>query len=399
MAVTIRPRILSTSFSTFKRLMSSTVVEPSVAVNHMSANNEKTPGTFRTSESNPACHGENHLGLFYTVPPEVKQQLFLHGGLPKLFVKQVKTFQETCIMVRSPALEIMEYMKAADYSGPAIRYVLFGKPGCGKTISLAHILHFGYVSGFLLVHVPWVPNWFRRCKESTNSTTKEGFIDLPLDAAAWLIHFKTQNATLLNKLNLTVSQQYTWSKRESTEEGAPLLELVELGINRVKYASDIVIALIKEIKKSSTSGKCRTLVVLDGFNAFFSTKTRIKSDTKSMVLPSKVTLTEAFLDITKFDWCNGGVILTVDELASCDERHGSNFPVYQLGREGFEHLDPFVPIQIEEYNHKEINTCLEYYIDRRWLQSPKGRTEEGRKELIFLSGRNPFQLMQICAPL
>ncbi|XP_046404182.1 28S ribosomal protein S29, mitochondrial [Ischnura elegans] len=399
MAIGMRCRMLSAYVSTLNRLMSSTVVEPSVAVNHMSANSDNSSRIFRTNESNPAKHGENHLGLFYTVPPDVKQLLFQHGGLPKSFEKQVKTFGETCIMVRPPALEIMEYMKAADYSGPAIRYVLFGKAGCGKTLSLCHILHFGLVSGFLLVHVPWVPNWFRRCKESSNSTTRDGFIDLPLDAAAWLIHFKSQNAPLLQKLNLTINNEYVWSKREVTNKGAPLTELIDLGINRIKYASEIIVAVIREIKELSTSGKCKTLVALDGFNAFFSTKTRIKSDDKSMVLPSKVTLTEAFLEITKFDWCNGGVVLTVDQLAACDDRTGSDFPIYQLGQEGFEHLDPFVPVQIEEYNHREVNSCIDYYIDRRWLQSPKAGTDEGRKELEFMSGRNPFQLMKICAPL
>lgn len=46
-----------------------------------------------------------------------------------------------------------------------------------------------------------------------------------------------------------------WSKREKTEEGAPLLELVEHGISRVKYASECVIALVKEIKAHSTQGR------------------------------------------------------------------------------------------------------------------------------------------------
>jgi uncharacterized membrane protein len=46
-----------------------------------------------------------------------------------------------------------------------------------------------------------------------------------------------------------------WSKREKTEEGASLLELVEHGMNRVKYASDCVVAVVKEIKAHSTQGR------------------------------------------------------------------------------------------------------------------------------------------------
>jgi small subunit ribosomal protein S29 len=50
-----------------------------------------------------------------------------------------------------------------------------------------------------------VPNWMRACKEVSNSTTREGYVDLNLDAAAWLIHFKRQNATLLNKIDVSIS--------------------------------------------------------------------------------------------------------------------------------------------------------------------------------------------------
>lgn len=45
-----------------------------------------------------------------------------------------------------------------------------------------------------------VSEWLRRVprhKEMSNSQSHEGFVDLPLDAAAWLLHFKSQNQTLL----------------------------------------------------------------------------------------------------------------------------------------------------------------------------------------------------------
>lgn len=42
-----------------------------------------------------------------------------------------------------------------------------------------------------------VPNWFKGPKEFSDCPTKEGFVDIPLDAAAWLIHFKNQNSKFL----------------------------------------------------------------------------------------------------------------------------------------------------------------------------------------------------------
>lgn len=90
------------------------------------------------------------------------------------------TLNELCLMVRKPSLEIIRYLKEADYNEPVLRYVLCkftnnlliwnfcfflhiqfinlfedGKTGTGKSISLAHVLHYGMSAGYLLVHVPW----------------------------------------------------------------------------------------------------------------------------------------------------------------------------------------------------------------------------------------------------
>lgn len=91
--------------------------------------------------------------------------------------------------------------------------------------------------------------------------------------------------------------------------------MIDLGINRLKYASEIIIALMSELKEASIAGKCNTLVVIDGYNTFFTETTRIFNDNKVMMLPEKISLTIAFLDITKHDWCNGAVVLSVDQLA------------------------------------------------------------------------------------
>lgn len=351
---------------------------------------------FRTLENSPANQTIDQIGKFYKISPEIKKQLFSHGGFPKSFEKQVKTFGESCLMIREPALEVINHIKNADLNRPANRFVLYGKDGAGKSLTMAHLIHYGYESDFILVHIPWVPNWFKRAKEIANSTTKEGFIDLPLDAAAWLIQFKSQNGPILGKLDLKISQDYIWSKRETTPKGATLLELIDHGINRVKYASDAVAAVIGEIKSQSTAGLCKTMVFIDGYNAFFYPKTRIVADNKAKISPDKVTLTQPFLDITNYDWKNGVCILGVDQMALTEERMESELPRYQLGKEGFEHLDPFIPIRVDNYSDKEYVSCINYYLDRKWIQNH----EQGfDKELEFLSGKSPYKLMQMCASL
>jgi small subunit ribosomal protein S29 len=351
---------------------------------------------FRTLENDPRKQSLQNSSKFYQIKPETKKQLFSYGGFPKSFEKQVKTFGETCIMVREPALEIINYINNTDFAKPTVRYVLYGENGVGKTLTLAHLVHYGYVNEFVLVHVPYVPYWFKHPKESGASSSKEGLIDLPLDAAAWLLHFKAQNSELLSKLDLKVSQDYVWSKRETTPAGSKMIELVEHGINRVKFASDAIEALLSELKVQSTQGKLKTMVLIDGYNSFFYPKTKIFGDHKVMIPPEKITLTKPFIDITNYDWCNGVCVLTVDQLGMLGIEERSSLPRFLLGKEGFEHLDPFVPIKIENYNEKEFETCINYYVNRRWIQNVEPGFD---KELKFLSDCNPYRLMDVCKSL
>ncbi|KAI8438015.1 hypothetical protein MSG28_010671 [Choristoneura fumiferana] len=69
-------------------------------------------------------HNDKQIGQFYTLQPDLCKQLFGQGGFPKSFMKQTKTFTETTIMVRQPALDIMECIKATDFEKPVIRYVI-----------------------------------------------------------------------------------------------------------------------------------------------------------------------------------------------------------------------------------------------------------------------------------
>lgn len=352
--------------------------------------------SFRTNELSPTNQTTIQLSKFYRQNVNLRKQLFSHGGLPKTYEKQLKTFGESCLMVRQPALELINYIKNSDLSKPTIRYVVYGKDGTGKSLTLAHLLHYGYEQEFVLVHVPWIPNWFKKPKETANSTTREGCIDLPIDAAAWLIHFKTQNAHLLPKLDLKCSRDYVWSKRETTPAGATLIELIEHGIARIKFAPDTIAVLLDELKEQSTQGKCKTMVVLDGYNAFFYPRTHIVTENNVKVHPDKVTLTRPFISITNHDWCNGVCVLAVDRMALSTDHMDSELPRYLLGKEGFEHLDPFVPIRVDNYNETEFDNCIDYYANRRWIQNCEPGYD---KELKSLSGSNPYTLMQLCRSL
>lgn len=353
------------------------------------------PTDYRTNEANTAAHSTIHEAKFYTIPAEEKKLLFGGGGFPKKFEMQVKTFTEACLMVRQPSLEVINYIVNTDFTKPVVRYVLYGENGVGKSLTMAHVIHYGHQNGFLLVHVPWAANWMKRPKETANSS-QEGFIDLPFDAAAWLLHFKNQNAKLLQSLDLKTNQEYVWSKRESTPSGSTLSELIEHGISRIKFASETITALLSEIKQHASNGKCKVMVAIDGFNAFFHPETRILGDHKQKMKPEQITLTQPFLDITNYNWTNGVCVLTVDKIAMTEGYMDSYMPRYLLGHKGFEHLDPFVPIHIKGYNDKEFHSCIQYYLDRYWIQ----KTPEGfEDQLKFLSNKNPYELMRLTRSL
>jgi len=80
--------------------------------------------SFRTLESDPSNHNTDHIARFYTVPQDVQQQIFQYGGLPPPFRQYTTTFQECSILIRQPAIEIISYLKQADYTRPVNRYVL-----------------------------------------------------------------------------------------------------------------------------------------------------------------------------------------------------------------------------------------------------------------------------------
>ena len=136
------------------------------------ANLKSKQTIFRTDESDPAKHGDIHDGLFYTIPHEIASRLFVLGGFDKEQQLTMKTFRETSIMVRKPALEILSYLKKTDFSKPPNRYVLCkllwiqinlcgfyqnclildGGIGSGKTFTLNHILHYGFNQKFVLLY-------------------------------------------------------------------------------------------------------------------------------------------------------------------------------------------------------------------------------------------------------
>ncbi|XP_072493906.1 small ribosomal subunit protein mS29 isoform X3 [Notamacropus eugenii] len=308
----------------------------------------------------------------------------------------VKTFNEACLMVREPALELLHYLRSTNFANPAIRYVIYGEKGTGKTLTLCHAVHFCAKQNWLIMHVPDAHCWVKNCRDLLQSTYNKERYDQPLKASTWLKNFKTSNERFLNQIK--IQQKYIWNKRESIEEGRPLGEVVEQGLNRVKNASDAVGIVMKELKRQSSLGSFRLLVAVDSVNALWG-RTTLKKEDKSLVAPEELTLVHNVKKMVTSDWHGGAIVVSLSQTGSLFKPRAAYLPQDLLGKEGFDDLDPFVPIQVYNYTPKEFESCIQYYLENRWLQHQKAHTEEGKKELLFLSNSNPWQLERLCAYL
>ncbi|KAH6939069.1 hypothetical protein HPB50_015711 [Hyalomma asiaticum] len=212
-------------------------------------------------------------------------------------------------------------------------------------------------------------HWVKRPKDHAQNASDETLIDSPIDAAVWLQQFRVLNAARLKELNLTTTQTYNWSEREATQKGEPLTNIVDHGVERMKHACSCMEALLQEIKMLTDAG--RIGLGNNGCHCLFQR--------------------------------NAAIVVSVDQAAMSLKHLGFTqdnvpcyYPKYLLGLEGFEFFEPFIPVHVPKYTEKEIDSCLDYYLDRGYIQNPNGWTDGGKAELKFISGYNPRELAGIC---
>ena len=74
-----------------------------------------------------------------------------------------------------------------------------------------HLLHYALVNDFLLIHVGprSTASWFKNSVGDDNpvpSESRPGRLDLPFDCVMWLQQFRGQNASILQKLDVSLPQ-------------------------------------------------------------------------------------------------------------------------------------------------------------------------------------------------
>ena len=74
-----------------------------------------------------------------------------------------ETLQEQTFMVRKQYVEMIQYLKQINWPEQDLtKFVLWGKIGTGKTLTLSQIFHFAYKSNYIVIHLPKLKHWFRQ---------------------------------------------------------------------------------------------------------------------------------------------------------------------------------------------------------------------------------------------
>lgn len=357
---------------------------------------------WKTSEDDPRKHDLSHEGLFYQLPEQKMIEKIYGDSSP--FDLEVREYYKAIgvnrIMVRKPALTAINYIKKLKPSLPNVRMLFYGDKGHGKTHTLAHLLHYLYMSqNHVMINIREIKKFARSPWEFKESTSRPGRIDTPLNAAIFLQYFKNQNSELLDKLKdtLVCSQDYKWSSREFTKAGSPLVAIAEHGLNRVIHASDCMAVLFKELMLASDEGKIQLVSSIDNVNFLFDEFAGVlKHPDLKRVIIDEITVARAIKKLIKGKYKGGLVLATCDDKLS---KQQNQTPGDVLGVEGWNCFDPFLPIPVPKYSRKEYESCMNMYQDIGWLCRPESRTQEVRDEIRFISGSNPKEVEYLCKAL
>ncbi|KAF8363807.1 dap-3, partial [Pristionchus pacificus] len=360
------------------------------------------------------------VGKLYEISKEHFQQLNLSKNLPSTMRKQCETLSECVSLVREPLVEVISWMDSSSVDHPSVRLCLWGPFGTGKTITLNQTTNSGIEKGWAIVHhrsglfiisinkreresslLYAAMDLTRQVQEVEMSTFVSGRINDPVNAAIILNEFKTSNSHLWSKLGeLKTHRSYEWTKKEKTDQGKSLTEIVEMGLSAPFLSSDCVGGLFRELRLHASEGNIKLLVAIDDANSLWG-KTLVKRADRTYANASDLTLVQHYRRLLNDDWSNGTVVLVADKKEISDARDKITVPRHTpmecFGVDGLMDIEPFVPIETGLYSDDEIKSLHEYYVQKNWLSSNKAQSEAGLLEMKHVSAFNPYYFERICA--
>jgi len=325
----------------------------------------------------PASHTESNIGQFYTVPEEISTRV-LSYFLTKRFQSECQITGSTSIMIRRPVLEVLQHLKdISENSSPPKKFIFYGDDGRGKSLSLAHVLHYCYSAGWFILPVPSVFSWCHGKSELQVSAQHTDRFDQPEQASAWLQMCRSINSKFLTEVK--TSKQYLFGKRDTTKEGEPLGKIIDMGFRRATYATDAVGVLLKEIRNNPS---LRVLYAVNEFNGFF-LKTTFKDVKQNWIKPKRLSLFHHFTKLLHpEDGLKNGAMVFALSRTGMLRSYIESYEVADLLRErGLSAVQSSTNIEVPRYSKEELDACLQFFKTRGVLT--KGNASEYMKDHIF----------------
>lgn len=128
---------------------------------------------FRTMNNDPALHSSQDLSKYFTVDSNIEKGLQMEKIVREEFSSRCKALNDYAMMVREPTLECLDLIKAcAKKDSIAAKVMLYGKDGCGKSLTFAHNLAACYSMNWFVVFPPNTHLWNIYFKQIEVSTRK-----------------------------------------------------------------------------------------------------------------------------------------------------------------------------------------------------------------------------------
>ncbi|XP_031565923.1 28S ribosomal protein S29, mitochondrial-like [Actinia tenebrosa] len=340
-------------------------------------------------ENDPNQHSNAHLGHFYRLPESDVSNTLLHC-LPKRFFKRSGSEKGNLyLMVRKPALQVIEQLKGWTPGEPQPKFVFYGEPGCGKTLSLSQVVHAAMKTGMFILLVPSVFSWVHSKNGIQLSKSRENRFDQPEESAKWLKTIRDINTDYLSKI--TTSEKYTWGKLDSTGKGKSLLNVIDQGLKRIDYAPDVVGVVLKELKKESS---LKFLFAVDEFNGFFG-KTSFKDTKDKWIKPKELSIVHHFTKLLDADkGLQNAVMVFALSRTGIQRNHSKSYEVSDLlGQKGESAVTPLTSVRVPEYSMHELEMCLKFYQENGFS---KELNSDVIKEIAMLTGRRGHDVDLIC---
>ena len=223
-----------------------------------------------------------------------------------------------------------------------------------------------------------IKKWLTRYYEVAPSTYTAGSIDHVVNSNIFLRNFKQANSHLLSDSNIITHKEYVWSVRDKTPAGAPLSDVIDLGIERLTFAADALNVVIRELKLNCNEDRCKIMVVCDGVNSLFADHTLVHKEKKewengpywpdgdwmkNVALVDECSVLKNMKKLFVADYKNSIVVVSAclgARVVPADPGNrwwkskelimkpdpNSHLPFALLGEEGWRLFDPFLPVEV-----------------------------------------------------